>query len=247
MSTLRLSAIRVSTPWRLALAVAALLLAGPVTWAQPGGYRGPPPQYKERPPQAPPPAVVKRPPVRYTITITFLPPRASPTKVARVKDAPARIVAHLPEGAPLWLADTPTRQRGMVRHFITPPLKRGQNYGYAARVVWFEDGQWVSQTKELPVRAGMTTCLFLTRPSAVADALNELSPTDRKLAVAQKFCAVQPENLLGAMGKPVKVVLKGQPVFLCCQDCVKQARRAPNQVLAKAKELRAKNDPPTKQ
>jgi uncharacterized protein (TIGR03000 family) len=155
-------------------------------------------------------------------------------------------MAHLPKGAPLWLEGEPTKQRGKLRHFVSPPLMPGYAYTYTARAVWFEDGKWVSQTKEVPVWAGATTCLFLAKPSAVADALAELSPADRKLAVAQKYCAVQPENPLGAMGKPVKVMMKGEPVFLCCETCMKQARRAPDQALAKARELRAKNAPEPK-
>jgi hypothetical protein len=111
-------------------------------------------------------------------------------------------------------------------------------------VVWFEDGRWVSQTKEVPVWAGVTTCcLFLTKPAAVPAALAELPPRDRKLAAAQKFCAVQPENRLGAMGKPVKVLVKGQPVFLCCEGCVKGALAAPDRTLSRARDLRGKNAP----
>jgi uncharacterized protein (TIGR03000 family) len=154
-----------------------------------------------------------------------------------------RVVAHLPEGAPLWIADEPTRQRGKLRHFESPPLTPGRKYAYTARVVWFEDGKWVSQTKDVPVWAGVTTCLFLTKPTAVEAALAKLSLPDRKLATEQKFCAVQPENQLGAMGKPVKVMVKGQPVFLCCEDCVKEALAGPALTLSRAKELRAKDAP----
>jgi hypothetical protein len=110
-------------------------------------------------------------------------------------------------------------------------------------VVWFEDGKWVSQTLEVPVWAGKTTCLAIARPAAATAALDELDPPDRKLAMEQKFCAVQPENPLGAMGKPVKVLLKGQAVLLCCEACLKQAQSAPEQTVAKARELRAKNAP----
>jgi hypothetical protein len=43
------------------------------------------------------------------------------------------------------------------------------------------------------------------------------------------------------MGPPVKVLLKGQPVFLCCKDCEKKARKEPDKTLAKAKELAGKD------
>jgi uncharacterized protein (TIGR03000 family) len=179
---------------------------------------------------------VTQPPVKYTIHVyvDFQPAMPADSDVAQV-------VAHLPEGAPLWMQDVPTRQRGALRHFKSPPLKPNHRYTYTARVVWFEDGQWVSQTREVPVWAGKTTCLYLAKPAAATAGLDELGPTDRKLAAEQKFCAVQPDNQLGAMGKPVKLMVKGKLVFLCCEACLKQARSAPDRALAKANELRAKN------
>ena len=71
-------------------------------------------------------------------------------------------------------------------------------------------------------------------------ALAQLSPEDRKLAEEQKFCAVERENRLGSMGKPFKVMVKDQPVFLCCKGCAKAALKNPDQTLAKVKALKAK-------
>jgi hypothetical protein len=70
--------------------------------------------------------------------------------------------------------------------------------------------------------------------------LAKLNAEDRKLAESQKWCAVEPENELGSMGVPVKLVLKGEPVFLCCKGCVKAAKKNPDETLQKAKELREK-------
>lgn len=71
--------------------------------------------------------------------------------------------------------------------------------------------------------------------------LAKLSPEDRKLAEEQKFCAVLNDNRLGAMGTPVKIVVKDEPVLLCCKGCTKKAQSNPDQTLAKVKELKAKN------
>ena len=38
---------------------------------------------------------------------------------------------------------------------------------------------------------------------------------------------------LGAMGKPVKVTLKDQPVFLCCESCEEDATAKPEEALAR--------------
>ena len=70
--------------------------------------------------------------------------------------------------------------------------------------------------------------------------LAKLSPEDRKLAEEQGFCAVESENRLGSMGTPYKVMVKDQPVFLCCKGCVQTALDEPDRTLAKVKELRSR-------
>ena len=68
-------------------------------------------------------------------------------------------------------------------------------------------------------------------------ALSKLSPADRKLAEAQKFCAVEDGSRLGSMGTPAKIMLEGKPVFLCCEGCDEAARQEPAKTLAKVKQL----------
>jgi Cu(I)/Ag(I) efflux system membrane fusion protein len=63
----------------------------------------------------------------------------------------------------------------------------------------------------------------------IRESLAQLSVTDRKLAEAQRWCPIESKNRLGSMGKPVKVSVKGQPVFLCCEGCRKRALGAPRQ------------------
>jgi multidrug efflux pump subunit AcrA (membrane-fusion protein) len=69
--------------------------------------------------------------------------------------------------------------------------------------------------------------------------LAKLSPEDRRLAEEQGFCP-ETENPLGEMGVPVKITLKGQPVFLCCKSCENEAREHADETLAKIAELKAK-------
>jgi hypothetical protein len=76
--------------------------------------------------------------------------------------------------------------------------------------------------------------------AAVRANLDKLSPEDRKLAEAQRFCAIQDEERLGEMGVPLKVMVKDHPVFLCCKSCRKKALADPDKTLAKVKELKAK-------
>jgi membrane fusion protein, copper/silver efflux system len=74
----------------------------------------------------------------------------------------------------------------------------------------------------------------------IAAALAKLSPSDRQLAIAQRFCVVLDDNRLGSMGPPIKVVIDGQPVFLCCAGCKKKALAEPRATLEKAMKLKTK-------
>ena len=84
------------------------------------------------------------------------------------------------------------------------------------------------------------------KKSPVADeakieaALAKLPAEDRKLAEAQKYCAVESDNRLGSMGVPVKVMVKGRPVFLCCKGGRSRALDDPDGTLAQAEKLGAR-------
>ena len=68
--------------------------------------------------------------------------------------------------------------------------------------------------------------------------LDKLSPEDRAVAEEQKFCAHETNQRLGAMGVPIKVVVKGEPVFVCCKACEKPVEKNPDEALATVKRLR---------
>jgi hypothetical protein len=70
--------------------------------------------------------------------------------------------------------------------------------------------------------------------------LEKLRPEDRKLAEEQQFCAVHTENPLGSMGVPFKVMVKGEPVFLCCDTCETKAKAHADRTLARVQQLREK-------
>jgi uncharacterized protein (TIGR03000 family) len=202
------------------------------------GYNEPPHGSTPPPPATAP---VAQTPMKYTIQVTVLP-------VKHEHDDPnvAIVMAHVPEDAQIWFDGAPTNLRGRLRHFVSPSLTPGKDYTYTARVLWYEDGHWVEQVHTFPVRAGGVTCLDVV-PSrspgvdkTVADNLAKLDPEDRDLAEKQRFCAVQEGIRLGSMGVPVKVMVKGQPVFLCCEACQKEARAEPGKTLARVKKLKAK-------
>jgi membrane fusion protein, copper/silver efflux system len=67
--------------------------------------------------------------------------------------------------------------------------------------------------------------------------IEQLPDGDRRLARAQRLCPVT-GLALGSMGVPVKIALRGQTVFLCCQGCVGKAKRNPDETLKKAEKFR---------
>jgi uncharacterized protein (TIGR03000 family) len=213
----------------------------PYPWENSPGYRG----YKEPPPDTQPTGPAAQP-RKYTIYVSVMPaenPQDDPNT--------SLVLAHLPEDARIWFDGQPTQHRGTLRRFRTPPLSPDKDYSYTVKVEWFEEGHWVSQTHSFAVLPGMVHCLDIVPSDSqavkerAAANLAQLEPADRKVAEEQRFCAVQEGILLGAMGVPVKVMLNGQPVLVCCEGCVKKAQSEPEQTLAQVRKLKAKNAPPS--
>ncbi len=209
-------------------------------WNSPG-YRG----YSE-PVYAAQPVIPSAPmgqPQKYEMYINDLPMKNTEDPNA------VTLVAHVPDNAVIWVEDKLTSSKGTLRTFQSPSLTPRKSYTYTVRVAWVEDGKLVHQTHAFPVKAGAVQCVYLVQSGSKLEGvkdvvqanLSKLSPEDRKLAAAQKFCAVQSGIRLGAMGEPVKATVEGQPVFLCCESCRERAQRNPEQTLAKVKELKAKD------
>jgi hypothetical protein len=93
---------------------------------------------------------------------------------------------------------------------------------------------------EKPPVSGQSGPAETTEAREIREALAKLAPVDRKLAEAQRECVVSKEHL-GTMGTPVKILVQGQPVFLCCDGCTRKALADPEKTLARVKELKEKN------
>jgi hypothetical protein len=69
--------------------------------------------------------------------------------------------------------------------------------------------------------------------------INEMpDQSDAKLALAQMVCPVGEDeegkpNHLGSMGKPIKEVVDGKTVFLCCKGCVEDFKADAKKYLSK--------------
>jgi uncharacterized protein (TIGR03000 family) len=155
------------------------------------------------------------------------------------------MVAQVPENATLWFDDRPTRQRGGLRKFESPALTPGKTYAYTLRLDWDNGGQKMTKTQVLAVRAGDVCIIEFDAASLVPETeidanLARLSGDDRAAALAQRFCAVEDSRRLGSLGMPFKVLLEGQPVFLCCDALERKALADPAKTLARSRALKAK-------
>lgn len=62
--------------------------------------------------------------------------------------------------------------------------------------------------------------------------LAKLSPEEASSAEKQHVCPVSGE-MLGSMGPPMKVDVKGQQVWICCDGCREELQANPDKYLAK--------------
>lgn len=96
------------------------------------------------------------PPQKYALEAT---PLSLETPTGQAERA--LLIAHLPENALLWVEGKLTPLNGPTHPFRSPPLAPDKKFTYTVRVVWIEEGRWVSQTAKVPVRAGLIQTLYL--------------------------------------------------------------------------------------
>jgi hypothetical protein len=76
--------------------------------------------------------------------------------------------------------------------------------------------------------------------SEIATERAKLSAEDRAAVEAQEWCAINTDERLGSMGAPIRLDIKGQPVFICCKGCKRKAEADPDKTLATVERLKAK-------
>ena len=67
---------------------------------------------------------------------------------------PATVVIHVPANASVYFDDTPTRQAGVRREFVSPPLHYHLDYHYKLTAKVVRNGQIESLTQSVTVRPG---------------------------------------------------------------------------------------------
>ncbi|MDB5347359.1 MAG: cusB [Schlesneria sp.] len=71
-------------------------------------------------------------------------------------------------------------------------------------------------------------------------AFKKLTPDDRAIAEKQKYCPILENSRLGSMGVPVKVMVDGKPVFVCCPACEKPVTDKPQEALKKLEQMKSR-------
>jgi uncharacterized protein (TIGR03000 family) len=82
--------------------------------------------------------------------------------------APATIQVSLPANATLTIDGAATRSTSANRTFATPTLETGKEYYYSLTAEYVRDGQTVTATKRVAVRAGAESRVNFEAPEAVA-------------------------------------------------------------------------------
>lgn len=91
------------------------------------------------------------------------------------------------------------------------------------------------------ITEGKKTLAKVEKLKKATAAVAKLPAADQPLAEAQLLCPIHEGSRLGSMGTPVKLMLDGKPVFLCCKGCEDSARENPKATLAKVDEIKHAN------
>ncbi len=77
---------------------------------------------------------------------------------------PADVVVKVPHpDAEVWFQGIKTKQTGLVRSYLSPPLKPGKKYRYNMKVRWQENGQALEKTRTFLVQAGQQVGIDFTQ------------------------------------------------------------------------------------
>jgi Cu(I)/Ag(I) efflux system membrane fusion protein len=98
----------------------------------------------------------------------------------------------------------------------------------------------VQTLAELKTRGAGRPPLTAEEEKEIKAELAKLTPADRRLAEQQVICP-QTDNYLGSMPGVMKIMIRGEPVFLCCKSCVRGAMADEAATLRKVLEFRARH------
>ncbi len=87
----------------------------------------------------------------------------------------ARMLVEVPADAKVFVDGVETKLANLTsRSYITPPLERGRDFAYDVRVDVVRDGQTLSETQQIVVRAGEESRAVFRKLAAPAAFVTEL-------------------------------------------------------------------------
>jgi uncharacterized protein (TIGR03000 family) len=93
---------------------------------------------------------------------------AYPAVAAADAKSPATIVVNLPGDARLMIQDEPTKATSGQRTFTSPPLEPGKTFSYTLRADLDRNGEKMTVTRDVEVRAGQVSRISLDFPTRTA-------------------------------------------------------------------------------
>jgi len=153
-----------------------------------------------------------------------------------VKDAKGKITIQANKGSHV---------DGVPLAYVAPPAGSEKQQDYLAATVdsaKIRDGSTkvtfylenVPLSPRPKITFNQTFALSKAKPQVTLAAINE---SDKNGIARQKVCPVT-GAALGSMGDPIKVLIDGQPLYLCCRGCLAKVKNDPKTYLAKVKQSR---------
>lgn len=112
-------------------------------------------------------------------------PRA-PINYAPVAPDQARVIAHLPPDAELFVDEHLINLSSKMRCFDTPSLKKARDFQYTMKVEYVRDGKTYTDKQVVKLRAGETSVVEfddLTTATTVLSTINVIAPDNAKIIV----------------------------------------------------------------
>ena len=124
-----------------------------------------------------------------------------------------------------------------LRH-VAPPESEQDYLSVPADLSRVKDGELTATIKlenvPLPQHPTATfTQAVVMSKAQLQVTLAALDQSDRALIARQRVCPVTGAEL-GGMGGPIKVLVGGRPLYLCCKGCLGKVQSAPEAYLRKA-------------
>lgn len=131
---------------------------------------------------------------------SFLPVRGQESK-EKPAQQPVTLKVHMPhKGAKLVIEGQETRQSGILRQFISPPLDPGRNYTYTLIAKWEPNNYTkITRTRKVPVQAGKEIEIDMKEqdPGVKDDIVIRYVPTPQDIVDEMcKLGAVGPEDVI---------------------------------------------------